>query len=70
MSHPKNHTRYKTLDRVAADPRILKVWDEGDDGVWASLVQGYNYEGCSALHGWTVHEVLDQHRDIDEGETY
>ena len=26
------------------------VWDDGPDGVWVALKDGFNFEGCSTLH--------------------
>ena len=49
--HPKNQTRYASLDRIAADPRIERIWDEGPNGIWADLAPGYNVEGIGSLHG-------------------
>jgi len=65
-----NRTRYKTLDKLAADPRIVEVWDEDDDGLWALLASGYNADGSSCLHGWSVKELLEQKTLIAEGPTY
>lgn len=49
--HPRNKTKYASLDKLAADPRIVEIWDEDEDGIWAQLAPGYNFEGCSCLHG-------------------
>ena len=62
-----NNTRYKTLDKLAADPRIVEIWDEDEDGIWASLADGYNAEGCSCLHEWTAKELLASVDRITEG---
>ena len=65
-----NRTRYKSLDKLAADPRIVEVWDEDDDGLWALLADGYNIDGCSCLHEWTVKKLLAQVPFITEGPPY
>lgn len=68
--HPKNKTRFKTLDKLAADHRIEEVWDEGDDGLWANLIPGYNVEGCSGIHAETCKGLLEEARLIEAGEPY
>jgi hypothetical protein len=64
-----NQTRFRTLDRVAADPRVREVYSDSD-GIWVYFVPGWNFEGCSGIRGDTVRHVLEQFRDIEEGETY
>lgn len=67
----RNETRFKSLDRMAGDPRIVRIWDEDRDGIWAELAPGYNFDGCSCLHEWTVREMLRAWRTrISEGPTY
>jgi len=58
VSHPRNLTRFKTLDAIAADPRVEKVWDEGADGVWLHLAPGWNFEGQAGVRGETVKELI------------
>lgn len=53
-----NKTRFKGLDRMTRDPRIVEIWDEGDEGIWAQLAPGYNFDGSSCLHEWTVRDLL------------
>ena len=53
-----NKTRYKSLDTMACDPRIIEIWDEGADGIWAQLAPGYNFDGSSCLHEWTVRALI------------
>jgi hypothetical protein len=65
MRHPKNMTRYKTLDRLAADPRVIEIWDEGEDGLWATLADDWwNWDagGTSGVHAETVRDLLYQFR--------
>ena len=65
--HPKNQTRYRSLNRIAADPRVLLVWDEGDDGIWVDLVDGWeSYLGDSCVHEWTLAEVIRSFRWIQK----
>lgn len=66
--HPKNGTDYKSLDRVAADPRVVRIWDEGrEDGIWVELAPGYNWEGHSCVHEWTVRDVLAAFSTVTQG---
>jgi len=65
-----NRTRYKTLDKLAADPRIVEIWDEQEDGIWALLADGYNADGSSCLHEWTAGELLRSVNRISKGPTY
>lgn len=67
--HPKNRTRFKTLDRIAKDARCAYV-REDSDGVWVGLANGYNFEGQSAIRGDYIASVLSDWRRIEEGEPY
>lgn len=68
--HPKNKTEYATLDRIAADPRVEYIHDEGPDGIWISLVPGYNWEGASSVHEWNLKDLLAAFRSVEEGGPY
>ncbi len=70
--HPKNKTRYKTLDKLAADPRVKEVWSEeyAGDGIWASLVPGYNLDGCSCVHEWSAGDLVRSFGLVTTGATY
>jgi hypothetical protein len=70
--HPKNKTTYKTLNKIAADPRVLEIWEEdGGDGIWISLVEGYNCEGASCVHEWTVKALINNFNClVEKGPTY
>ena len=66
--HPKNQTSFRSLDRVAADPRVTQVWDEGDDGVWIELADGWVSDcGTSCVHEWSVRDALRAFRSIRSG---
>lgn len=65
-----NKTGRTSLDRLANDPRVEEVWSEGKDGYWASLKQGFNSEGCSCIHEWTVKDLLRARERIEVGPTY
>ena len=32
------------------------------DGIWAKLVSGFNFDGSSCLHEWTVRDLLEAWR--------
>ncbi len=50
---------------------FVEGWDEGEeDGVWMVLKKGYNYEGCSMVHEWSVSGVLCRMKRVTEGDTY
>lgn len=69
--NPKNKTRYKSLDRIASDPRVIEIWDESEDGhgLWLKLADGWNCEGGSLIHRWTVREMIEHFRwFVTEGE--
>lgn len=66
--HLKNRTRYKTLNKLAEDPRVEEIWDEDRDGLWASLVPGYNWDGCSCIHESTAAELIDAMRYVTKNE--
>ena len=70
VSEAANETRFKSLDRLVRDPRIVKVWDEGEDGLWAEIVDGYNWDGCSCLHEYTCSDLLSKLGRITAGPTY
>jgi hypothetical protein len=66
-----NKTRFRSLDRMARDPRVVEIWDEGADGIWAELAPGHNFDGSSCLHEWTVRDLLRAWRTrISTGNTY
>lgn len=66
--HPKNKTGFKSLDKIAADPRVEEVYQDSD-GIWVYLVRGYNYEDCSGLRGDTCKDLLERFRDVRDGES-
>lgn len=44
-----NATDWRTLDRVAQDPRVAEVWAEADGGVWLALAPGWNHGGAGSV---------------------
>jgi hypothetical protein len=54
----KNLTGRKGLNCVEDDPRVVCVWDEGPDGYWLELADGWKYQDCSCIHEPTVRDVL------------
>lgn len=67
----KNKTKYKSLDKIALDPRVVSIWDEGDDGLWIELAKGYNSDGASCVHEWNVKDLIQAFKyNVEEGDTY
>jgi hypothetical protein len=66
----KNKTGLRGFDRLETDPRVVEIWSEGPDGYWIELAPGYNIEGCSCAHGWTVKATLAQLSLVERGEPY
>ncbi len=65
----KNETKYQSLNRLAADPRITRIWEE-NNGIWAELAEGYNWEGCSCLHESKPSELMAALDAVEKGPTY
>lgn len=70
MRHPKNKTRYKSLDKVAADPRVLEIYDEDSDGIWVNLAPGFNWDGCSAVHERSARAIINAMSNVKTGNPY
>ena len=68
--HPKNKTRFASLDKICADPRVAEIWFEPEDGLWLSLSGGWNWFGCSCCHEWTCRELIHAFGSITEGAPY
>lgn len=70
LVEPINKTGLKTLDKLAKDPRIDEIWSEGSDGYWGGLREGYNWNGCSCIHEWSVRDLMKVRHEIEVGDTY
>ena len=59
MTHPKNKTRYRTLDKIASDPRVAQIWSEqsSGDGIWILLADGWQLDGAVCVHEWSVTDL-------------
>lgn len=68
--HPKNKTGLKSFERLARNPAVKEIWDEGRDGYWVALADGYNFEGCSCVHAWSVKETIRLFSMVEEGAPY
>ena len=53
-------------DKIKSDPRVIDVWDEGEDGKWAMLKAGFidGESGCHAIHESTYTELKAKMRYI------
>lgn len=62
----------KVEQRVRNDRRVHSIFDErtSGDGIWVYLKDGFNFEGCSAVHedSWTQCEKAL--RTVVEGDCY
>lgn len=66
--HPKNKTPFRSLDRIAADPRVVEIYYEGEDGIWVDLAAGWISDcGTSMVHEWSVKDTLRAFRSITQG---
>ena len=52
--------KVKTIKQIRADPRVEELWNEGADGWWASLVDGYRWDlDLHCIHEQTIREVAE-----------
>jgi len=65
--HPKNKTKYKTLNRIASNPKVQEIWDEDVNGLYIALNEGWNLEGNSCFWGSTVKELISSFRRVEKG---
>jgi hypothetical protein len=61
-----NKTRYKSLNKIAADPRVKEIWSEQGtgDGIWILLADGWQLDDCCVVHEWTVKDLIRSFRRI------
>lgn len=65
-----NTTGLKSLDKLAADPRVDEVRDEREsgNGIWVYLKHGWRvYDMTIAIHGESARDVLSQVTGIEKG---
>lgn len=57
----------KWLEKIARDPRIDSVSDEGEDGYWVYLKPGFWNPnlGCHMIHEWKREHVLHDFKIIE-----
>ena len=65
--HPKNRTGFKTLDRLAADPRVERL-ELDENGLWCHLLPGHSFDGCSGFRADSAKRLLEDATRIEEGE--
>lgn len=58
MTTNTSKARDKALDKVRADKRVLNAWDEGEDGLWALLKVGWQWDDVHAIHESTPKAFL------------
>lgn len=73
----KNNTGKKSLDFIEADPRIKSAWTEEDNTsgkwmleIWADLSPGFNLDGTSVIHAYSVRDFREQLRNVEAGNPY
>ncbi len=52
----------KTWQKILSHPRVASARNEGADGFWAELRDGWSSEGTHSVHRYTHAEIL---RDIN-----
>jgi hypothetical protein len=65
MPNAKNRTRFKSLDKIADDDRVEEIWEEGSDGIWVALKNGFQWEGVHCVHEWSVRVVIAAFRSVE-----
>ena len=57
----------KGLTKLAADPRVDEIWDEGDNGYWVYLVPGWinPLHETHSIHEDTQAECLEVFKSIE-----
>lgn len=61
----KNETGLKSFDRLEGDGRIVKIWDEQEDGYWVLLSPEYHFDECSCVHGFTVKDIFEDLKKVE-----
>lgn len=54
----RNPTRTKTWQKIVSHPRVASARDEGADGFWAELRDGWSFEGTHSVHRNTLTALL------------
>lgn len=63
-----NRTPFPRANSVAKHPLVYYVEFKGEDGFWAYLIDGYNWDGCSCVHEWYIEDVEAQLDLVTEGD--
>lgn len=65
QNHPKNKTRFKSLNPIAAHEAVESIWDEGPDGLWIGFLPGWwtgPHNQTSCAHEWNVRDLITAFR--------
>lgn len=64
----KNQTRYRSLNKIAADPRVIEIWDEGEDGIWIALADGYICADTEThcVHEWNCRDLIASFQSVEK----
>ncbi len=59
----------KALERIRKDPRVESVWDEGEDGMWIALKNGFYFsdygDPVHCVHEWNTKDLLRAFRSVE-----
>jgi len=65
---PKKYTPSKVLQNFADKNSLVikEYWFEGENGHWLYLNEGYTFEGCTAVHEYTVKDTLQAFKSVQK----
>ena len=66
MNHPKNQTRFKSLNKIAESPLVHQIYDEGEDGIWVDLNFINPLTDTTTIHEWSVKRILSDWKFISK----
>lgn len=65
--HPRNNTKYKSLNKIASHPSVEEIWDEDTDGLWIQLNEGWIvYGGDKCVHEWSLKDLINAFKMVQK----
>lgn len=61
-----NKTKFKSLDRLAANSKVLDIYQD-DDGIWVELTKDWGFEECIS---YRVNTCKEAYEDLKRVEPY
>jgi hypothetical protein len=61
----KNLSRYPSLDKLTEDPRVVQIWDEGEDGIFVELADEWEWDGLTVIHEYNVKNVYQRMSELE-----